>query len=81
MKKITLSKWNNEYFARPRTPRTLYQYVKDGKIFPAPVKVGREYEVEPTAILIDNECITDTNSLMERINGQKTEARKRGVAA
>lgn len=59
----------------------LYDYVKNGKIYPAPTKIGREYEVEPYAILLDKSVIADPAVLMERINGQKEKARKRGFAA
>lgn len=72
MKRLTLDEWNNNFFARPRSRRSLYRYIKEGKIFPAPIKVGRDYEIESTAILLDNNAIKNSQSLMERINGQKS---------
>lgn len=69
--KLTLSDWNKNYFARPRSRRMLSRYIKAGKIFPTPVKVGREYEVEESAILLTNEIVSNTGTLMRRINEQK----------
>lgn len=80
MARITLTEWNLQYFAKPRRPRTLYLYIQNGKIFPAPIKVGRDYEVEESAILLDGNSISNTSVLMERINGKKAEQRKRGAA-
>lgn len=68
--RITLSEWNKIYFARPRTRRMLSIYIKEGKIFPAPIKVGREYEVDSNAILLDKELINNPMLLKERINEQ-----------
>lgn len=80
MKKLSLQEWSSIYFRRPRSDRTLYLYIKGGKIYPAPIKVGREYEVEPYAILLDKNSISDSSTLMERINGQKEKSRKQRFA-
>lgn len=76
--KLTLIDWNKNYFARPRSRRMLSRYIRDGKIFPAPVKVGREYEVEDSAILLTTETVSNTSMLMRRINEQKARREHKG---
>lgn len=76
--KLTLSDWNKSYFARPRSRRMLSRYIRDGKIFPTPVKVGREYEVEDSAILLTTETVSNTSMLVRRINEQKARREHKG---
>lgn len=77
MYKITLQQWNERYFVRPRSARTLYHYIQNGLIYPAPVKKGREYEIDNNAILLDKNSIENTGALMKRIqDGRKTQKGK-----
>ncbi|AZS49967.1 excisionase [Entomomonas moraniae] len=73
--RVTFSEWNKNYFARPRTRQMSSNYIKEGKIFSAPIKVGREYEVDSNAILLDKELINNPMRLKERMNEQ-TKSRK-----
>lgn len=79
--RVTLSEWNKKYFARPRSARQLSRYIQDGKIFPAPIKVGREYEVDSEAILLNNETVRNPNTLMRRINEQKERSKNKRFTA
>lgn len=81
MKRITLLEWNNRYFAKPKTPRTLYRYISEGRLYPAPEKVGREYELEPWTILTNDKMVREPQYLMERINGQKQKCKEQGTTA
>lgn len=47
--KITLMKWAAQAFDPPPAERTLRHWVKEGRIVPAPIKVGRSYYVDPDA--------------------------------
>ncbi|ENO7353627.1 excisionase [Morganella morganii] len=81
MKRVTLSDWNNSYFAKPKSKRTLYRYISEGRLYPAPEKVGRDYEIEAWAILMDDVCMKNTRLLMEKINGQKQKCEKQRASA
>lgn len=81
MRKITLDEWNYNYFAKPRTKKSLYNYIKNGRIFPSPVKVGGIYEIERYAILIDAESMQNPSELMGRINEQKEKFREQRFTA
>ncbi|MBO8262627.1 excisionase [Proteus mirabilis] len=81
MKRITLSEWNNKYFAKPRSPRQLSRYIKEGKLYPAPEKVGREYELEPWTVLTNDKMVREPQYLMEKINGQKQKCKEQGFTA
>jgi hypothetical protein len=48
-KKITLTAWAFQEFDPPPAERTLRLWVRDGRIVPAPIKVGRTYYVQPEA--------------------------------
>lgn len=73
--RVTLDDWNEQYFAKPRTRKSLYNYIREGKIQPPPIKVGRSYEVEKDAVFV-NDWEQIPYSVLERINGQKKEKRK-----
>ncbi len=47
--KITLTAWAAKQFDPPPAERTLRLWVREGRIVPAPLKIGRAYYVEPTA--------------------------------
>ncbi|HCT6317996.1 TPA: excisionase [Proteus mirabilis] len=81
MKRITLSEWNNKYFANPRSQRQLSRYIKEGRLYPAPKKVGREYELEPWTILTNDKMVREPQYLMEKINGQKQKCKEQGFTA
>ena len=81
MKRISLSDWNNLYFAKPKSKRSLYRYIRDGRLYPAPEKVGRDYEIEPWAILINENIIKEPRMLMEKLNGQKQKCKEQGFTA
>lgn len=48
-KKVTLSAWAADQYDPPPADRTLRLWVKEGRIVPAPVKIGRTYYVSPNA--------------------------------
>jgi hypothetical protein len=48
-RKITLTAWASQEFDPPPAERTLRLWVKQGRILPAPIKVGRTYYVVPDA--------------------------------
>lgn len=47
--KITLTAWAAQQFDPPPADRTLRLWVREGRIIPAPLKIGRTYYVDPTA--------------------------------
>ncbi|QNK69473.1 excisionase [Variovorax sp. PAMC26660] len=47
--KITLAAWAAQQFDPPPAERTLRLWVREGRIVPAPLKIGRAYYVEPSA--------------------------------
>lgn len=47
--KITLTAWAAQEFDPPPAERTLRLWVKEGRIVPAPIKVGRMYYCQPDA--------------------------------
>jgi len=53
-KLIPLSAWAEEMFGEHAPHRnTLYNWRRGGWIVPAPIKIGRRYFVEPTAVYAD----------------------------
>lgn len=74
--KLTLNEWNKYYFQnQARSTKQLSRYVREGKIYPAPIKVGRAYEVEPNAIFLTKELIQNPRLMAEKIHEQ-TKRRK-----
>jgi len=51
--KIRLDKWLSDNFDPPPAIRTARLWINAGKIYPAPVKVGRAYYVEEGAVFRD----------------------------
>lgn len=47
--KILLTAWAARHFDPPPAERTLRVWARDGRIYPAPIKVGRSYYVEQDA--------------------------------
>jgi hypothetical protein len=52
-KKVLLEQWGREHFEPPPSLWTLRKMVRDGKIDPQPVKVGKAYYVAQDAEVID----------------------------
>lgn len=48
--KLRLDAWLTKQFDPPPAIRTARLWIRDGKIYPAPVKVGRSYYVEENAV-------------------------------
>jgi hypothetical protein len=48
--KLRLDSWLAKQFDPPPAIRTARLWIKDGKIYPPPVKVGRAYYVEENAV-------------------------------
>lgn len=53
MMKIRLSDWLEREFSPAPAMRTARRWIKQGKIYPAPVKIGKAYYVEKNAIFQD----------------------------
>lgn len=51
--KITLDTWAKQRFDPPPHVNTLRAWARDGKIIPAPVKIGRAYFVEAKAMHVE----------------------------
>lgn len=65
MTKITLTAWAARQFDPPPAERTLRIWARQGRIYPAPIKVGRSYYVEPTAQHITE--VAQSGSLVSRL--------------
>lgn len=48
--KISLEKWAAKNFDPAPAVRTIRLWIRDGKIYPTPEKVGRAYYVEENAV-------------------------------
>lgn len=62
--KVTLTTWAASHFSPPPADRTLRLWVREGRIIPAPVKVGRSYYVDPAARHIAE---IDRSTLLSRL--------------
>ena len=60
-RKITLTAWAAQEFDPPPAERTLRLWVREARIVPAPIKVGRTYYVQP-----DAKHIAEATQLMVR---------------
>jgi hypothetical protein len=49
MSKVTLDEWAVAEFKTPPSPNTLRKWAREGRIWPLPVKHGRNYYVESNA--------------------------------
>lgn len=52
-KLIPLSMWAARRYEKPPSTKTLYRWVKAGKIAPFPTKDGGTYYVQPNATVVD----------------------------
>ncbi|ELF8756024.1 excisionase [Escherichia coli] len=70
---LTLQEWNARQ-RRPRSLETVRRWVHECRIFPPPVKDGREYLFHESAVKVDlNRPVT--SSLLKRIrNGKKAKS-------
>lgn len=57
MKRITLPAWAAQHWDPAPSQRTLERWTRDGRILPAPQKVGRAYYVLPTARYVDRDGV------------------------
>lgn len=57
-KKITLEAWAAANFDPPPSKQSLWRMARECHIFPAPVKVGRTYYVEPDARYVGKNYVT-----------------------
>jgi hypothetical protein len=62
--KIRLDEWLKREFDPPPAIRTARLWINAGKIYPAPVKVGRSYYVEQGAVFQDGNV---RPSLVQRV--------------
>ena len=67
-KKLTLKEWNSR-LPRPRSEETVRRWVREGKIYPAPVKDGREYLFDENSVRINEQ--KDRTPLLERIHNDQ----------
>lgn len=67
--KLTLQSWASRHFEKPPSLWTLRRLVREGKITPPPVLVGREYQVEETARLVGDTAPQPT--LVQRMQGAR----------
>jgi hypothetical protein len=68
--KIRLDKWLEKEFDPPPKIRTARLWIKAGKIYPVPVKVGRSYYVEENAVFADAQT---RPSLAQRVLARYTD--------
>lgn len=64
---ITLEEWDKLNFDPPHSIRTLREWAKNGRIYPKPELVGREYRVQPDAVYIPR------RKLIERVTVLKSD--------
>ncbi|MFL9918848.1 excisionase [Paraburkholderia fungorum] len=53
--KLRLNEWLKREFYPPPAIRTARNWIKQGKIYPPPVKVGRAYYVDEKAVFTDGQ--------------------------
>jgi predicted site-specific integrase-resolvase len=66
--KIRLDEWLKREFYPPPAIRTARHWIKQGKIYPPPVKVGRAYYVDEKAVFADGRT---RPTLAERVFGNQ----------
>lgn len=73
---MRLERWAEEKYGRDKpSVHTLRRWARDGRIFPAPVKQGRSYFVQPDAEYADFSDPSASTNLIRRIHESK-EARR-----
>jgi hypothetical protein len=65
VKKILLAAWGDAQFDPPLSPWQLRKLAREGNIYPAPLKIGKTYYVEPTAKLLTDDM--PRRSLVEQL--------------
>ena len=50
---ISVTEWRKRFVPSP-TPNTVWRWIKAGKIQPAPIKYGRSYYLEETAVYAES---------------------------
>ncbi|CAI1111133.1 excisionase [Serratia quinivorans] len=82
MKSITLEEWAQMKFSQPYKLNTLRMWARTGRIYPAPEKVGRDWQVQPNAVYVNPKNPRDVAQkakpiskykLVERIHGSQAE--------
>ena len=67
---LTLPEWNARQ-PRPRSHETVRRWVRECRIYPPPMKYGREYLFEENAVKVDSGGIPSGNLLKRITNGKK----------
>jgi hypothetical protein len=54
MKTLTVLEWRDQRFPKDCVPEieTIWRWIRCGKIQPAPVRVGRHYQLHPDAMIV-----------------------------
>jgi predicted site-specific integrase-resolvase len=76
--KIRLNLWLEREFFPPPAMRTARRWIKEGKIYPAPIIVGNAYYVEENAIYQEG---NRPLRLVERLKFEEIEEKKKGKQA
>lgn len=74
---LTLKEWNSRQL-RPRNPETVRRWVRECKIFPPPIKDGREYLFHESATKIESTHHTP-GELLQRIRDVRTEKKRKNT--
>lgn len=72
--KVRLDLWLQRNFDPPPHIRTARHWIKTGRIYPIPIKVGRAYYVEESAEYIDHQYGQRRPRLAERVFGKERKA-------
>ncbi|PWC10499.1 excisionase [Brenneria corticis] len=65
-KLLTLEEWAKRNYEEPRpSQQTLWRWARNGKIYPAPEKHGREYRVREEAIYINPKSFSLARKLIQ----------------
>lgn len=79
---LTLDVWDKRKFNKPHDIRTLRRWVREGRIYPKPEKVGREYQVRPDAVYLPKQgaepvtVIESKDPIVNEILSGKTQNRR-----
>ncbi|WP_322629950.1 excisionase [Halothiobacillus sp.] len=74
-KLITLEQWLARTFEEPPAMDTARRWCRDGKIQPAPKKIGRSFFLQPDAEHVQND--RPTNRLIDRIRAETSPPKRR----
>jgi hypothetical protein len=79
---LTLSEWDKRVFNPPHSQRTLQKWAREGKIYPKPKRIGREYRVQEGAVFVSSEhtgpinVIESKDPIVNDILSGKTQKRR-----